>query len=168
MDAVETWKVIKEAPDYAVSDHGNVRRIRPDRFGRLSGKNLATPNNDKGYPNLNLHFGGRQHLRRVHRLVCEAFHGPAPEGMNEVRHLNGKPNDNRACNLAWGTASQNRQDTWDHGRERDKLMVLKNHCFVSAVWAAQGSIRQIAARFGINRNTVKKIKQGRAALSAGY
>lgn len=168
IDMTETWKSIEEAPDYEVSDWGRVRRCKPDSFGRFCGKILAMPLGTTGYHHLNLHVNRKQYLRKVHRLVCRAFHGPAPEGMNEVRHLNGIPTDNRAENLAWGTPSENRQDTWDHGRERDTLPALRNQCFVSAVWAAEGSLVKIAARFGVNRGTVKKIKQGRAALSAGY
>jgi len=42
----------------------------------------------------------------VHRLVLEAFVGPAPEGM-EANHINGQPFDNRLCNLEWITHKEN-------------------------------------------------------------
>jgi hypothetical protein len=44
---------------------------------------------------------------RVHRLVCEAFHGPAPKGKNIVLHLNEDSTDNRAENIKWGTQKEN-------------------------------------------------------------
>lgn len=44
---------------------------------------------------------------KVHRLVCEAFHGPAPEGKNIVLHLNEDATDNRPENLRWGTQKEN-------------------------------------------------------------
>lgn len=44
---------------------------------------------------------------KVHRLVCEAFHGPAPEGKNVVLHLNEDACDNRPENLRWGTQKEN-------------------------------------------------------------
>jgi len=40
---------------------------------------------------------------KVHRLVCEAFHGPAPEGKNIVLHLDEDATNNKPCNLRWGT-----------------------------------------------------------------
>lgn len=42
----------------------------------------------------------------VHRLVLEAFVGPAQEGM-EANHINGQPFDNRLCNLEWTTHKEN-------------------------------------------------------------
>lgn len=44
---------------------------------------------------------------KVHRLVCEAFHGPAPDGMPVVLHLNEDALDNRPENLRWGTQKEN-------------------------------------------------------------
>ncbi len=44
---------------------------------------------------------------KVHRLVCEAFHGPAPEGKNVVIHENENALDNRPENIRWGTQKEN-------------------------------------------------------------
>jgi hypothetical protein len=107
---MEQWLTIAEAPDYAVSDLGRVKRVMPDSLGRGAGVILAAPLNDKGYCHLNLHIGRKQHLRRVHRLVCEAFHGPPPSPNHQVRHLDGNKTNNRAENLAWGTHSENSLD----------------------------------------------------------
>lgn len=70
----------------------------------------------KGYLRVNLvpPGGGTYKTFRVHRLVCEAFKGPCPEGM-ECRHLNGINTDNRAENLEWGTHGENMQDAVKHG-----------------------------------------------------
>ena len=50
----------------------------------------------------------------VHRLVLESFAGPAPEG-TECCHWNGVRDDNRLCNLRWGTRSANMFDAVRHG-----------------------------------------------------
>lgn len=50
----------------------------------------------------------------IHALVCEAFHGPRPTGL-EVRHLDGDRHNNAASNLAWGTRSENHSDKHHHG-----------------------------------------------------
>lgn len=44
---------------------------------------------------------------KVHRLVCEAFHGPSPEGKSVVLHDNEDALDNRPSNLRWGTQEEN-------------------------------------------------------------
>ena len=44
---------------------------------------------------------------KIHRLICEAFHGPAPEGKPVVLHLNENALDNRPENLRWGTQKEN-------------------------------------------------------------
>lgn len=43
---------------------------------------------------------------RVARLVCEAFNGPAPEGMNCL-HKDENSQNNRPTNLEWGTQKDN-------------------------------------------------------------
>ncbi len=61
---------------------------------------------------------------KVHHMVAAAFLGPRPDG-TEVRHLNGKPADNRPMNLAWGTRSENQLDSVRHGTHH---MASKTHC----------------------------------------
>lgn len=43
----------------------------------------------------------------VHRLVCSAFHGLAPEGKSQVDHINRTRYDNRPENLHWVDRSEN-------------------------------------------------------------
>ncbi len=45
--------------------------------------------------------------KKVHRLVCEAFHGPAPFPSAVVLHINDDAHDNRPGNLRWGTQKEN-------------------------------------------------------------
>lgn len=44
---------------------------------------------------------------KVHRLVCEAFHGPPPFEKAVVIHLDENSMNNRQENLKWGTQKEN-------------------------------------------------------------
>ena len=44
---------------------------------------------------------------KVHRLICEAFHGPPSSEAPIVLHLNEDSLDNRPENLRWGTQKEN-------------------------------------------------------------
>lgn len=105
---IQDWR---DAPslggNYRVSSDGQIwSRPRKGTAGGVLSPHLSR----KGYLQINL--AGK--TRKVHRLVCEAFHGP-PERGQLVRHLNGIKTDNRAENLAWGSASQNMLDCVSHG-----------------------------------------------------
>ena len=51
-----------------------------------------------------IYYRGKNY--KVARLICEAFHGPAPDGA-VCMHLNEDASDNRPENLAWGTQKEN-------------------------------------------------------------
>lgn len=44
---------------------------------------------------------------KVHRLICEAFHGEPPNEKSIVIHLDENGLNNRAENLKWGTQKEN-------------------------------------------------------------
>ena len=46
-------------------------------------------------------------IYKVARLVCEAFHGPAPADQPICMHLDENAANNRPDNLAWGTQKEN-------------------------------------------------------------
>jgi hypothetical protein len=107
---------------YDVSDNGRVRSL--DRtvttstgHRRTYRGRVLTPGHHKrgGYLFVNLVRGGRQHHRKVHALVCEAFNGERPDGATLVRHLDGDIYNNTPDNLAWGTVSDNLHDAVRHG-----------------------------------------------------
>lgn len=44
---------------------------------------------------------------KIHRLVCEAFHGPQPDDRPVVIHIDENAMNNRPENLRWGTQKEN-------------------------------------------------------------
>lgn len=102
----------------------------------------------------------------VHALVCEAFHGPCPDGM-QTRHLDGDGLNNHADNLAWGTPIENEADKVRHGREprgeRNGFAKLTVDAVraIRAVHASEGlTYQQLGERFHIHRQTAYRVVRG--------
>jgi len=111
---------------YEVSSWGSVRSLdRPSRNGQgptvKRGLILKMPINhaNGGYREVGLYSTqGDSRTWKVHQLVCAAFRGSCPPGQ-ECRHLDGDSLNCCSTNLAWGTRSENRRDTVDHGRDHN-------------------------------------------------
>lgn len=117
---------------YEVSSHGRVRRL-PVRVIRADGREVTSQSGiRKAQPNNSGHLilrltrpGTPGVMKQVHRLVCEAFHGPAPEGKNLVLHWDDDPLNNTPENLRWGDLSDNQRDAVRNGRHSN---TRKTHC----------------------------------------
>lgn len=89
------WVKIAGHPNYSVSNDGNVRN---DRTGRI----LTPVKTKNGY----LRVGLDKKMCRIHRLVAENFL-ENPNGLQQINHIDGNKENNKAENLEWCTASQN-------------------------------------------------------------
>lgn len=110
----ETWIRVVGFDQYEVSDLGRVRRV----ISRTCSKAGAIINGHvgkHGYIYFNVTIDGKRKSIKHHRLVCEAFHGPAPTPAHVVAHCNGNRLDNRAANLRWATTKENHSDRYAHG-----------------------------------------------------
>jgi hypothetical protein len=116
---MEEWREISGYEGiYGVSDWGRVRSRyvhgRESRIGNCW--RLLKPGLDEhGRPQVVLHLHGKRTTRRVSILVADAFLPAKGPTDRVVRHLNDNPTDNRACNLARGTYSDNAQDSIHNG-----------------------------------------------------
>jgi hypothetical protein len=160
-----TVRSLSRVSDYP-SVHGPIqRKLR----GRILRHRWGGPANSR-YPFVSLNVDGVDTQVKVHRLVCEAFHGPAPEGCTDVAHNDGNRDNPRADNLRWATRKENMADCIVHGTLRHG----ETHQSARLTDAQVVEIRRskepaavIAPRFGIIPNYVYDIRGNKRRRSAG-
>ena len=96
-----SWVKSPSHPLLMVSSCGQVRYTPT---GRQHG---GTDGGTAGYKQFRYKRDGVEHRPYLHRLVCEAFHGPAPSPDAMALHKGDVRSDNSAENLRWGTNSEN-------------------------------------------------------------
>jgi hypothetical protein len=161
---MEEWRPIPSYPDYEASSFGRVRRLTPYRttyVGRICTQMKCAD----GHYTVRLSIRG--HLKGIgaHRLVCEAFHGPAPSPHHVAAHNNGIPADNVPKNLRWATHAENFADRYLHGTEpvgeknpnarltAEEVLLIRSHL----MFGERPSL--ISRLFSIPDGYVSRIKQ---------
>jgi hypothetical protein len=153
-------------PGYTVDTDGVVRsrlRWRGDPGPRI----VTSYTNQKGYQFVRLHLLGVKTTRRVHQLVALAFMGPRPDRY-EVRHLNGDKTDNRAANLAYGTAADNAADRESHGttargeRAGNTVLTDGDISSIRALYSTGSRQKNLGATFGVSRECIASIVHNRS------
>lgn len=153
---------VPDYPGYYADSEGQIWSDRRGPLHRMRGFASA-----RGYKGTLLRRGGVSVMARFHQLVCAAWHGPCPEGM-ECRHLDGNPANNHPENLEWSTHLVNMGDRERHGtlrRGEDSPVAKLTEREVQAIRerAASGEpYSLIAADFGIATNTARQIAAGRS------
>lgn len=116
MNDKEIWMPIAGFDD-EISNMGNVRNYK---FG-YERKRKPTVNSF-GYAVITLTKNGKQCIKRLNRLVWEAFNGPIPDGL-QVNHINENKLDNRLENLNLMTCKEN--NNWGTRTDRMKTKLSK-------------------------------------------
>lgn len=115
----------------------------------------------KGYLRVNSYDSGAYKSESVHRLVCEAFHGPAPKDKPMARHVNGNALDNRAENLAWASQPENEADKAIHGTA---LRGTRHHQSkltddqVRAIRSSTESSTTLGPKFGVSPAQIRNVR----------
>lgn len=105
--AIESWLPVPSKPGLLASSLGRIM-IAPYKAPLPNGGlrkygGIPTYGVRSGNRRIYVHKG---HSLKVHRLVCEAFKGPAPE-LSVCMHLDENSDNNKPENLMWGTQKEN-------------------------------------------------------------
>ena len=116
-DSTEVWKPVPLWDGwYEVSNIGRVRSLRNTRANlRVTPLVLKPTLLTNGYLQVSLCRSGLRKKMSVHRLVLLTHVGPPTTG-TQARHLNDIKTDNRFKNLRWGTAKENKADSYRNKR----------------------------------------------------
>jgi len=172
-DDVEKWRDIPGGGGvYGVSDVGGMRSRRGRNGKPIAYWRTLKPFVDAhGCPRISLTLRGERTNCLVSWLVADAFL-PAKAPTDEVvRHLNDDPSDNRACNLARGTYSDNMTDSMrNKGRRYPTGIACYNAKLtenqvleIRRLYATENfSKRELARRFGVSDAMIGKIVRRQA------
>ena len=159
----EQWLPVLNFPQYEVSSLGRVRRTVSVTCAKL-GQIIAGRVGDRGYSYFNATLNGKRKTLKFHRLVCEAFHGPAPSPRHVVAHCNGNRLDNRAENLRWATTKENHGDRYEHGtnpagsRNGRACLCEAQIAEIRRLYAMGGrTTYALAEQYGVYFSTIQKI-----------
>lgn len=171
MNDTEIWKQIPGYEGYySVSNYGKVRsedriitRCKTGIKERHKGiivKPWIAKNSGKGYLMVSLSMNNKRLKIGVHRLVLWAFSGKQEKGV-DARHLDGNCKNNHFSNLAYGTRSDNIQDSVKHlTMMHPKKLTKESVINICNMGTQKISSKIVGEKYNINRNTVTEIWRG--------
>lgn len=114
----ETWKEIKEYPDYMVSNFGRVKSLdmkvwNGKTYHTKEGKILSPGLSCQNYYTVSL----RGKTKKVSRLVAKSFI-KNPYNFKYVNHKDGDKTNDKVDNLEWCTPSYNEQHAYKNGLKK--------------------------------------------------
>ena len=183
----EIWKSIKGYEGiYEVSDAGRVKRLRreiecntarttteyriviqekilrPVKIGSSKEKYLSVGLRNKD---------GERKLKKIHRLVAEAFI-PNPSNLPQIDHKDGNKNNNSASNLEWVTGEENYRRALQMGlacskgarngnaklTEEQVKEIRRTYVGKSKTYGSNA----LSKKYGVHRSTIENIAKGNA------
>lgn len=159
----ELWRGIPSAPDYKASETGRIARFAPAKT-RTVPYLLPASISGRAYAKAKLTIDSQKKMVAIHRIVCEAWNGPQPIGLDHCCHCNGDPTDNRPGNLRWDTCKGNLADRKKHGTEMigdrngrsrltwEQVREMRNECS-----GEYGDFSRLERKYGIANSQVHEI-----------
>ena len=162
----EEWRDFYIFPNHQFSSEGRIRHKKK--------LNILHPHLDKdGYEVASL---GSVDNVKVHRVICEVFHGSPDTSQYQVNHIDCNRSNNRADNLEWVSPSKNIKWGIDQGYVNPsnglKKAVEMNRTPVRIVELNREfpSVKDCAEFLGINPNRIPRVLKGerKGQLLHGY
>lgn len=160
----ELWRPVRGFEGYyEVSDQGRVKRVAGGPGTRV-GTILKPSTGKTGYHHVMLTKNGKPQKHFVHRIMLHAFKRPMRADQTDTRHLNGIPNDNRLCNLEFGTKTENQADRAIHGTTlygarnpcakltEIQVQEIRTRCITEKI-----THRELARQYGVSRSLISRI-----------
>lgn len=159
----EIFREIDGFPDYEISNLGRVCSFK-GKYPRI----MKPRNNRWGYPYVTLCHDGKHVMKRVHRLVAEAF-VPNPENKPEVNHIDEDKLNNMAENLEWVTHREN----MNHGTGIKRSAEARGKAVVQyttdgVFMDLYSSIREAERVTGIAYQNISQVCRGKRKTAGGY
>lgn len=163
---IRKWKFLKLNGvidrQYKVSDHGDIVHTKDLQPLTQYDMGKKSPRNGTDYKSVSIpnsvSVPNVCKSVRVHRIVCETFHGEAPVGKNLVAHFNDRKNDNKSSNLGWVSSSENMTMYYENNPyvkySDSKVSQVKR--LVNKLWTND----RIAQKVGMSDSNVSSIKFG--------
>lgn len=167
----EEWTDIKDYEGlYQVSNFGRVRSL--DRLDgsnhRLKGRILKPIKQTHGYLHVCLYKNGSQSIKKIHRLVAQAFISN-PENKLDVNHIDENKTNNMLSNLEWVT----RKENVNHGTRNERagksnsIAIIATNIKTGESTEFYGS-NECARQFGLSQGNIAKVLKGRLKQTGGY
>lgn len=156
-----TWTPV--LGQYDVHADGRVRN-------RDTGRVLSTRLNNRGYVTVQLHVGGRNCVRLVHRLMATA-HIPNPADAKCVDHIDRDVLNNALGNLRWATHAQNlanRRKDARGGMSRYRGVIARRLARGGTSWQAAITVDGVRTALGAFPTEEDAARAYDAAARAAY
>jgi hypothetical protein len=160
----ETLRPFPRNSKYLVSDKGRI-------FSKSSKRFISGRPDRKGYYRVGMILGGKIKEIYIHRMVCETFRGPMPEGCDQINHIDCNINNNNVSNLEWCNSSRNAKHAYDNGlnipqrgtrHSRSKLTEDQAEEIRVKHKNKQGSYRKLATQYKVHHSIIWRIVNNRA------
>nr|DAJ02249.1 MAG TPA: homing endonuclease [Caudoviricetes sp.]DAM42420.1 MAG TPA: homing endonuclease [Caudoviricetes sp.] len=158
----EIWKDIKEYEGlYQVSNLGRVKRV-------TTGRILKGSKDRGGYLVVNLSKNNSGSMKKIHRLVAQAFI-PNPENKAEINHIDEDKTNNMLSNLDWMTRKENN----NHGTRTDRMAKTRSIPIIAINLKTNESTEfygasECARKLGLHQPSITHVLNGRRKQTGGY
>lgn len=160
------WRVIKEFPNYLISDNGLVksqqRLVERNLYGKVHLKTIneriLKPSLRNGYLFVTLRKNNSHKANMIHHLVAKEFIGDRKEGL-VINHIDGNKLNNNASNLEYVSKQRNTQHYYQmNGKSIGKIPISHIPEIIERINSGE-EIYKIALEYKVTRNDIAVISK---------